>query len=393
VSGSAPAVRRKKQMTLEALLHEQHEPLIRRLRRMVGPDRAEDLRQDVFERAWRAAPRDVGPERQRAWLHRTAANLAIDELRRRRVRGDHVALEAAHQLAAPAAGEPTDPDAAAADAALTRLTPHERLVLLLRFQAGLSHRELAALLDVSEEAARKRVARARGAFARALRAERGDAPPLILLLATRADPRPFERWLRAAGARVRALERDDFDRQLLRADGVVTTHSHDDIHPALYGERPRHDLPGIDIGRDRRDVAVLRAALAQDVPVVGICRGHQILNIALGGSLYQDIETEAAAALSHRSGMHELRTRPGTLGRRVLGRRASVFTEHHQAARRIGRGLQPGAEAPDGIVEMLELPGHRMVLGLQWRPEDPRSGEAGRSVAEALVTEAARRPA
>src|SRR4051812_12717217 len=138
-------------MPIAALFASHERPLTRRLERMVGcRETAEDLRQEAFARAWHRAPREASPEQQVAWLYRTASNLAIDELRRRRLR-DFVALDEAVS-----AGTDEDPaERIAAREALARLTPHDRLVLLLRFEGGLSHEEIGALLDTSPDAARK----------------------------------------------------------------------------------------------------------------------------------------------------------------------------------------------------------------------------------------------
>src|SRR4051794_11099684 len=185
------------EMTFDAILTEQAAPLTRRLQRMVGDHQtAEDLRQETFVRAWRSAPRDAGAPVLRAWLHRTARNLALDELRRRR-RRDHVAYDDA--LPTPLAGAaPADDDPRPREA-LARLTAHQRLVLLLRFQAGLSLREIAEVLDIGEDAARKRVARARQAFLRAhARLTAQDERPTLVLLLGREEPGPYRAWLERA---------------------------------------------------------------------------------------------------------------------------------------------------------------------------------------------------
>ncbi len=154
-------------MDLEPLYHELQGPVTRRLERMLGDaGAAEDLRQEAFARAWKSAPRDAGHGELRAWLHRTARNLAIDELRRRRIR-DWVPYE---DGLAPAHHDADSDERIVACAALEQLTPHERFVLLLRFEGGLSHVEIGRLLAISEEAARKRVARARAALRAAHRA-------------------------------------------------------------------------------------------------------------------------------------------------------------------------------------------------------------------------------
>src|SRR4051794_4644030 len=151
---------------MDELFIELEQPLTRRLTRMVG-DRAaaEDLRQEAFARAWTSAPRDAHPDHLRAWVHRTARNLAVDHLRRRGVReGVPFADETL--------GAQPDPDPEAglvAREALGRMTPHERLLLLLRFEGGMSLAEIGTLLDISKDAARKRVARARSSLADAHR--------------------------------------------------------------------------------------------------------------------------------------------------------------------------------------------------------------------------------
>ena len=173
-------------MSFDAVLTEQSDPLTRRILRIVGDHgTAEDLRQETLVRAWRSAPRQAEPERLRAWLHRTAVNLALDEIRRRR-RRSLVPLDP--DLPTPAAG-----GALALDEALGALGPQERLVLLLRFEVGLSLRELGERLGVSEEAARKRVARTRHSFMTAQRELDGDPRPTVLVLVGREEPDAYRR--------------------------------------------------------------------------------------------------------------------------------------------------------------------------------------------------------
>jgi putative glutamine amidotransferase len=341
-----------------------------RLFRMLGDDaRAEDLRQETFERALRRAPRGEPPEVLRAWLHRTARNLAVDELRRR-ARRPQVALHDAFAVPVPGADEDLD-----AREALALLTPHQRLVLLMRFEAGLSLRELGELLDIGEDAARKRVARARAAFAQALREVRADDErPSITVLAGREDPEPYRRWLAGAGARVRMLRRDR-PLDLAGADALVLTGSTRDVHPRLYGAScdPRTVDP--DLAGDLRDAQALRLALAADLPVVGVCRGSQLLNVLFGGDLSQHVDGHAGGR------GHGLATAAGSAARRALGRRPEIPSEHHQAVRVLGRGLRVTATAPDGLVEAVEVPGRRFALGTQWHPE--RGG--GEELAAVLV--------
>jgi putative glutamine amidotransferase len=375
-------------MTLEELYERERERLTCRLERMVGSrEIAEDLGQEAFIRLWRRTPDDLSAGDHAALLNRTASNLAIDELRRRR-RRPTVDLDS---IDLGATGGDLDVDVLAAREALGRLTPHERLLLLLRIEAGFSHAEIGALLDLSAEAARKRVKRARRGFARALRGVRVGRRPIVLLEA-RSDRADYRRWLEAAGAKVRTARiaqgegrAGDVDRELALADAFVIGGSIGDVHPSLYRERPRAQLDDPDPELDMRELRMLNAALRLDIPVVGVCRGHQLLNIALGGSLYQDLGGDRATRRPHRGHAHRIQTVGGTRMRSLLGSRPEVASEHHQASRRVGRGLRVSAVAEDGVVETAEFPHRRFVLGLQWRPVRPQSGDAGRRVAEALV--------
>ena len=371
-------------MTSEGTFRRHGPRLTRRLERMVGSrEVAEDLCQEAFLRHWRSGPRDVSDGQHAAWLHRTASNLAIDELRGRRLR-DHARLdEAMAQATATDRNE-----ALAVHESLARLSPHERLLVLLRFQAGLSHAEIGELLAISAEAARKRVAGARATFAAVFRGALPDRRPLVLL-ETRDDPAPYRRWLAAAGAEVRLVEPGSLEPQLVLADAVVVGGSVTDIDPALYGEAPRVPLNAPDLPRDARELRTVRGALAADLPYLGICRGAQLLNIALGGSLYQDIRHDGATRRSHWQTQHRVETRPGSHARRILGRTTTVASEHHQAACRLGRGLIGTSRSEDAIFESLERSGAGMALGLQWHPEHEQSDAAGERVARAFVDQAA----
>jgi putative glutamine amidotransferase len=377
-------------MDLETLIRAHHDELTSRLSYALAGDRhaAEDLAQEAFTRAWRSLPDGLSPERQRAWLKRTSHNLAVDELRRR-ARRPTIALDDDAAIGR-AVQEAAAPDAARD--ALSRLPAHQRFVLLLHFDAGFSHGEIARLLDTSEEAVRKRVSRAKGAFLRVYRQTREDASPLILLVA-RDDPTPpYVRWLHDAGARVRHLSNPPSQRDLALSDGLVLTGAFTDLHAGLYGEAPRAARGEPDYERDRVDLGVLMAALAIDLPVVGVCRGHQLLNIASGGDLYQDVVSDGATTLQHSDGPHAVRTEAGAAVRGLLGRSAHVDSEHHQAVRRLGRGLKATALSPDGMVESIERTDRRFALGLQWHPErDP--GGPGDRIAEAFVHSAMDRAA
>lgn len=374
-------------MTIDELYETERARLTSRIARMVGTHAAEDVVQEAFVRAWGRAPSGMDARERVAWLNRAATNLAIDELRRRG-RRELVELDEL-ELGAEATEED---DVVAARDALAAVTPHERMVLFLRFELGLTHAEIGALLDTTPEAARKRLERARRSFARALREGRGQRRPVILL-AARMDYDVYRRWLEEAGAEVRpfamAAGAPANERVLSGADGVVIGGSVTDMHPALYRERPRRQLNAPDLAADLREYAALRTALRMDVPIVGICRGHQLLNVALGGSLFQDLSEYADARHPHWGEAHAVDTAGGSFLRGLLGRRPQVASEHHQAVRRVAPALRVTSRSDDGVVESVELPGRRLTVGLQWHPEVPESGEAGRRVAAALVDAAA----
>jgi putative glutamine amidotransferase len=371
-------------MDFETLVRTEEGWLTRRLSSALGGDThaAEDLRQEAFVSAWRSLPRDLDPPRQRAWLRRTAANLAIDELRRRG-RRPAAALEAAGQLADPAVAQ--EPDAARE--ALAMLSANERLLLLLRFDAGFRHAEIARLLDSNEEAVRKRVGRARRAFLLAYRAARRETAPLVLVVARDESPAPYVNWLERAGASVRVAGQLPGERDLVLSDALVFTGAFRDVHSELYGERPRALRGDIDLAADRSDLALVNAALALDLPMVGVCRGHQLLNIASGGDLYQDVVLDGLTNASHDEGQHRVDTDGGTATRRLVGRTLEVESTHHQAIRRLGRHLRVSASSSDGVIEMIERSDRSFMLGLQWHPEI--NGEMGATVAQALVEAAA----
>jgi len=371
-------------MTTEAIFEQQAPGITRRLQRMVGSrEAAEDLTQEAFLRLWHRAPADLDAQEQTAWLQRTASNLAIDELRRRRLR-DHASLEESAIEALAGDGD----EALGVRDALDRLSAHQRLLVLLRFQAGLSYGEIGETLAITADAARKRVARARRAFAESYRGARSGQAPLILVQ-TRDDPRPYVDWLAREGADVRVMRPGPIEPQIAVADGILIGGSVVDLHPSLYREAPRHRLNTPDLTKDVRELAVTRAALEASLPTVGVCKGLQLMNVALGGSLYQDINLDGATGRSHWRTQHPIETRPGTLARRILGRSGEVSSEHHQAARRIGRGLRGSSQSDDSIYESLELTG-RFTIGLQWHPEHPESGRTGRRIADALVDAASK---
>jgi putative glutamine amidotransferase len=155
-----------------------------------------------------------------------------------------------------------------------------------------------------------------------------------------------------------------------------------DMSPKSYGEQPMNPLWAGDEIRDAYEIELFHEFVTQGKPVFGICRGHQVINVALGGSLFQDIATQCGPG-HHRDEakydkcFHDLKILPGTwLARLYPGVEATrINTIHHQAVNRLGEGLVVEAVSePDGLVEALRWEGHSFVMGVQWHPEfmDPK---------------------
>ncbi len=145
----------------------------------------------------------------------------------------------------------------------------------------------------------------------------------------------------------------------------------DDISPEYFGEEPHPKLKEVVPARDRMDMLVARAVLASGMPVLGICLGVQLLNVAAGGTLYQDVPSDIGGALAHSGGArHRVRIEPGTRLASLVGEEeVEVNSYHHQSVKRVGRGLRVAARSPDGVVEALERDGEGFVLGVQWHAE------------------------
>lgn len=142
-----------------------------------------------------------------------------------------------------------------------------------------------------------------------------------------------------------------------------------DIDPARYGASPHARTGPPHAERDAWELALTRAALDRDLPVLGVCRGLQMLNVVLGGTLRQHLPDGSHQRVPARFVRRTLRVRPQTRLAEVLGPAAEVCCYHHQAVDRLGAGLLPTAWADDDTVEAAESPAHRYVLGVQWHPE------------------------
>ena len=223
----------------------------------------------------------------------------------------------------------------------------------------------------------------------------GGTPPLIGITADVADaasryahgkdttlflPQRYFAAIEGAGAIpiILSAVRSKFAvRRLLgMLDGLVLSGGDFDIHPSFYGEHPIAALGKIKSERTEFELEITDQALKRDLPILGICGGAQVINVVSGGSLYQDIPTQLSdpGACEHSSknsqGAHPIRVEPGTCLFKIVKRsRLKVNTSHHQAMKRIGRGLIVNAIADDGVIEGIESTSHEFVLGVQWHPE------------------------
>lgn len=161
-----------------------------------------------------------------------------------------------------------------------------------------------------------------------------------------------------------------------RISGLVITGGAFDIHPSAYGEAPRDGLGPQKNERTQFESTVLRAALKRDMPVLGVCGGMQLLNVVMGGTLFQDLRREVEAAREHEQKhdrsqpQHPVEIKDGTTTAEWLGKgMLMVNSTHHQAVNKLGERVLATATAPDGVIEGIELSGHPFAVGVQWHPE------------------------
>jgi putative glutamine amidotransferase len=171
-------------------------------------------------------------------------------------------------------------------------------------------------------------------------------------------------------------EPDAAELYLRHIDGLIVTGGGFDVDPALFGAKTRHPTVTTKDRRTAFELAVTRGALARDMPVLGICGGQQLLNVALGGTLIQHIPDEVPGALPHRQTNpryepgHDVRIVTGTILHRIAGaEHLAVNSAHHQAVKDAGPGVVIDAVATDGVIEGVEDPRRRFCLGVQWHPE------------------------
>ncbi len=167
-------------------------------------------------------------------------------------------------------------------------------------------------------------------------------------------------------------------------DGLLITGGAFDVDPALFGDATKHATVKTKDRRTAFEHAMVKGAIARDMPILGICGGEQLLNVALGGTLHQHVPDAYPDGLAHEQPNprtepgHAVDVVPGTLLHRVVGAtRMNVNSAHHQAVKDVGPGVVINAKAPDGVIEGIEHPGKRFCLGVEWHPEysiDPGDG-------------------
>jgi putative glutamine amidotransferase len=213
-----------------------------------------------------------------------------------------------------------------------------------------------------------------------------DKPVIGITPCTRMDDY-LESVKRAGGEPLVLRNSDDPTAVLAKVDGVLLTGG-PDVDPALYGE-PAHETTQAAPERDRFEIPLSKAALQRDVPLFAICRGVQVLNVAGGGTLVQDIPTGVSSSLQHSIEVpknhlaHPVQVAAGTHLAASLGPdtpldACPVNSRHHQSVGRLAPGFVVSAVSPDGIVEAIERPASAFCVGVQWHPENFwQTGEFG----------------
>jgi putative glutamine amidotransferase len=195
------------------------------------------------------------------------------------------------------------------------------------------------------------------------------------------------------------MNRESFATIIVKLDGFVFTGG-GDLAPVSLGGNPLLTLDGVDPERDNLEFTLVATAVEQQKPFLGICRGLQVINVAMGGELYNHIPDELPGSIKHDydSGTereliaHEVNITRGTQLMEIMCEsRLSVNSLHHQGVRVLASELRPSGIAPDGLIEALELPGHPFGIGVQWHPEWLTSQSSTRSLFRAFIEASGKR--
>lgn len=169
-------------------------------------------------------------------------------------------------------------------------------------------------------------------------------------------------------------DENDIKEQLDMVDGIIISGGHD-VNPLLYGEEPSQKLGGILPKRDDFDGNLIKLAMKAKKPILGICRGYQLLNVVNGGSLYQDLSFIEGCYIKHNQASlsniptHTIKIKKGTKLREILGEETICNSFHHLAIKEVAKGFIASAVSKDGIVEAIEHEGEEFIIGVQWHPE------------------------
>ena len=225
------------------------------------------------------------------------------------------------------------------------------------------------------------------------------ASPLIASAWLKPD---YRSALEQSGAAIRELTpADRLPDAIQGCDGLLLTGGVD-VDPERYGASERHPTVEIDSERDKYELELARLAMERDLPLLAICRGAQVLNVAAGGTLIQDIPSAQPGTLAHQQSgpkdepSHAIEVVEGTCLSLLFdragdaGRALQVNSRHHQSVDRPAPGFVVSATAPDGIIEAIERPGARFCLGVQWHPENFWRSGSFKALFDGLV-DAARR--
>jgi putative glutamine amidotransferase len=213
-----------------------------------------------------------------------------------------------------------------------------------------------------------------------------DVPVIGVTRCSRLDD--YLASIERSGARPRVLEVSESPRAVLQTVNGVLLTGGGDVDPAFYGEDRHETVEDAEPGRDEFEIDLAKRAIEEDVPLLAICRGAQVLNVAAGGTLVQDIPTAVTTDLAHsvtepkNCVAHDIQVATDSRLHSALGSAVSascacrVNSRHHQSVGKLGHNLKASATAPDGVIEGIEAPDATFCLGVQWHPENFwRTGE------------------